>query len=272
MSTVAEYMSSPVVCVSPVDTLAMIRNLMLKHRIGRVVVLHEGRIVGMVTKRDLVRVIFEHRDKPIDQILAKEIMSPTVYTIKADKPVRKAAELMLSRDISGLPVLDENDQLVGIITKSDLVRYFAREGSEKPLVRDYMTKNVLKVSPYHSIFQVIKIMETAGVARVIVEEDGRPVGIITESDVSFLRFHSKPEKLVFMRPIDEFRKVRHVRFLPLIAMDVMTEDPITIESERPLKEAASIMSEKKISGLPVTSGERLVGIISKSDVVRAIAR
>jgi len=269
---VSDYMNSKVVVVDPRDTLARVRNLMLHNDISRVVVVEGLKPIGIVTETDISRILLNEsvRDspRPIDSILVSEVMTSPVISIGPRVYLKNAALLMIKGGFSGLPVVDGDGNLVGIITKTDIVRAYAEHYSGLRKVHEVMSSPVITVNPLHSIYRVGKLIEKHNIGRVVVLDGGRPVGIITKTDLTFRTAGYSPRKIKFE---DESR--RSIRMLRVpVAYDIMTPNPLTIGYLEDVAKAAEIMLSNKISGLPVVNDSGiLVGIITKTDIVRVVA-
>jgi len=262
------------------DNLAYVRNLMLKHGISRVVIVDESlKPISIITKGDMIRVMIskEWRDRPLESIYVSEVKGSTELKLATPKMiVERAARIMIRNLISGLPVVSPSTKdLLGIITKTDLLEAFVDGYGGAYKVGDLMTKHPITVKRTHTIFKVQELLAKYNISRVIVVEDDRPVGIITETDVVF----SKQAKSLLAK--DKFIKQRvrshkgretviRVYTVP-IAEDVMTPNPYVVEVDEDAAKAASVMLEHGISGLPVVKEGNLVGIITKTDLVRGIA-
>ena len=281
---VSTYMSSPVVAVRPTDTLAYARNLMLKKDIGRLVVIDEKEdLVGIVTVSDLVSAMYEVEfDRPLDQIKVKEVMSPNVITIESNKTLKAAAKLMIKNDVGGLPVLGRDGKVVGIITRSDVVRAFSERHGGEFKVKEVMRTDVATVKPTHSLFYVIKQMESDPSRKVLVVDDqGRLLGVVAERDVALLTL---PRTLIEARGKDRYMRRKAVdqlrgklvtlrNYLIPLAEDVMTPDPVTASPDDDLADVARIMASERIGCVPVVdSGGKVVGIVSKGDIVQLMSR
>jgi acetoin utilization protein AcuB len=122
-------MSLDPVVLTPEDTLRRARSLIRDNNLRRFPVVENGRLVGIVTDRDVRQadissaVMQERRyvDYILDRILVGGIMTPNPITVGPDTSIREEAALILENKIGGLPVV-EGDELVGIITESDLIR------------------------------------------------------------------------------------------------------------------------------------------------------
>jgi CBS domain-containing protein len=126
-----------------------------------------------------------------------EVMVRNVISVHPDTSLRTATELMLEHGISGLPVVDEAGRLVGMLSKTDLVRHRLDEDSEASVslpsgqhvlegttVEDVMTRQVLTAPAGASLAEAAKIMAIAGVHRVpVVTPEGALTGLVTTSDL-----------------------------------------------------------------------------------------
>src|SRR5918997_898453 len=146
-------------------------------------------------------------------------------------------------------------------------------------VRDIMETDVPVVTVADSVEQVIHVLrehELPGVP--VVNEGGRCVGIITESD---LVIAGEDEELhlphyvqlfggvVFLESISHFEERLRKAFAST-AEDMMTPDPVTIEPDATVREAARVIARKKHNRLPVVEHGRLVGVVPRVDVLDAL--
>ena len=119
------------------------------------------------------------------------------------------------------------------------------------LVRDIMVRNIKTVRTDDSVYDAALKMNKFSIGSVIVTNNGRPVGIITERNVL--------DRIVVPRL--DAGSVR--------AKDIMSSPLVTIDIHAAVDEAAHIMAKKKIKKLPVIEGEKVVGLVSTSDIIRA---
>jgi CBS domain-containing protein len=140
-------------------------------------------------------------------------------------------------------------------------------------VSEVMTREVVTVRPETPIHEAAALMASRGISGVpVVDGEGRVVGILSEGD---LIVRQKPrESLPWWRQFfadaealaREYRKA-----VGTTAGDVMTTEILSIGPEAPLAAAAMILHEQRIRRLPVVANDRLVGIVSRGDLVRALA-
>jgi CBS domain-containing protein len=123
-------------------------------------------------------------------------------------------------------------------------------------------------------------MEKNDITRVVVVDRTKPVGIVTASDVAFAQLEA-PEEGVARRKIKFTRKseradrprYRYVKYVALLtAENVMKPELFMIEADDDAAQAARLMLEHGIGGLPVVEGDKLVGIITKTDITKGVAK
>ncbi len=117
---VEEIMTEEVVTVAPETTVEEAERMMNVNQIGRLVVETDGEVVGIVTDGDLV--YDQDDDNKIEKVMNKEVV-----TIYHDRSVQEAAQVLSDRKIGGLPVLNREEKLVGIITAEDIVSGYVRD-------------------------------------------------------------------------------------------------------------------------------------------------
>jgi CBS domain-containing protein len=285
-------------------TLYDARNILLKYNISRVVILSDKeskKPVGIVTEKDIAKFLYAELPKrSLDEIRIEEIIiNQNLITVKEDTEIQTCAKLMLDNGISSLVVDRDHDNgsvLGGIITKSDLLDTYAKSFGGNVVIKEYMTKKVLTVEPDESVHMVLLIMADRKVSRVIVvgDNNSKPVGIITSHDLlsaSTLLVADK-SRILYTQYWAKGKDTKNIkikgentgnastpsRVLPygmkriLLAEDIMKFNPIMVTDYADLVDAALIMRGNRISGLPVVdANDSLVGIITKTDITRAIA-
>jgi CBS domain-containing protein len=256
------------------------REVLLKHHVGRLPVLDNSKKpVGIITEKDFVRAIYKLGGKTIDKILVKDFMSKNLITVKKTDTIYDCANLMRAHKISSILVLD-NGNLAGIVTKTDLASVFLTQSAELLKVSEIMTPKVVTVMPADSLLLVENLLVKHRISRIVVERNRRPVGIITNRDFlpakmpRWIREFADPKEVekyrLDPRP-DEFRMNQLSYILSFRAEDIMTSNPIIVDHDEQVSSAVLIMIRNGISGLPVVKKSLLCGIVTKSDIVRAIA-
>ena len=144
-----------------------------------------------------------------------DVMTPTPITVKPQTDLKDAIELLAENKISGVPVVDEEGKLEGILSESDLM--WQESGVETP--------------PYIMIL----------------------------------------DSIIYLKNPSRYEKDIH-KALGQTVGEVMTPKPISIKSDRTIKEAAQILHHKKILRLPVIDNlGKVIGIITQGDIIREMA-
>jgi CBS domain-containing protein len=142
MSAVSEIMSRGVITanVESNPSVLDIANMMIKSKVGSVVLLKAGKPAGIITERDVIKKVSSLNKKPRD-IQAADIMSSPLITVKAYDSVDTAAALMSKNKIKRLPVLETDGSIAGMLSVTDIAKRLA-----KILVDDYNRYRTLKAA------------------------------------------------------------------------------------------------------------------------------
>ncbi|MEE9182516.1 MAG: CBS domain-containing protein [candidate division NC10 bacterium] len=129
---VVERMKTKLVVASPTDSVAAAWRFLRQHQIRHLPVVEDGKLVGIVTDRD-IRLVFpsaltsgrreQDPHDALEKVSVREIMTGQVVTVAPEASIANAARLLLERRIGGLPVV-QGSRLVGIITKTDILAAF----------------------------------------------------------------------------------------------------------------------------------------------------
>lgn len=122
-----EIFTRNVITAGPADTLATVACKMREHNVGTVVIVEDGRPVGIITDRDLALALALGAQGVSPQASAEKVMSRHVLAIPEDMGVYTATQFMREREVRRLPVVDREDRVVGIVTLDDVLRFLGRE-------------------------------------------------------------------------------------------------------------------------------------------------
>ena len=135
----------------------------------------------------------------------------------------------------------------------------SRRPASASCVRDYMTTNVTTLNDESRLLDAALLIRRTGKRHVpIVNEAGKPVGIISDRDVSRMA----PSMLSRMTP-EEYNQIFEATPITV----AMTKNPITAAPEMPIREAVTLLYEKKIGALIVTEDDKVVGILTVTDML-----
>ncbi|WP_101476839.1 CBS domain-containing protein [Candidatus Nitrosotalea bavarica] len=269
------------IVVTPRTSLLDARAILLKHGISRLIVSEKEKPVGMLTEKDLVKAIYRIDAKPLEATRVSDVMSKDLVTVQESATLHDCAKLMLDNKISSVIVLHKDKTLSGIITKTDLASVFLTQATEPLQVSKIMTRDVITVKPADSLLYVESVLVNNKISRVVVERNRQPVGIITHRDFIpakmplWLKQSGDPTEVENYRMATnpkEYRSNQLSYLLTFIATDIMTSNPITVDVADDVSNVSLLMIRHGISGLPVVKGNLLVGIVTKTDIVRAIVK
>jgi len=131
------------------------------------------------------------------------------------------------------------------------------------MVRDWMTPDPITAPPTMTLPSALEVMAQHSIRRLPVVDKGRLVGIVTRGDLR----SGQPSQATSL----SFFEIHYL--LERVTLDrLMTRNPVTVADDATITEAARLMLQHKISGLPVMKGGHLVGIITESDIFRLVVR
>ncbi|HEY9598288.1 MAG TPA: CBS domain-containing protein [Cyanophyceae cyanobacterium] len=140
------------------------------------------RLRGVEPKALIEHLLTQLKDQIPQPLTARELMSSPVRTIRPDTTISEAQRILLRYGHSGLSVVDENDQLVGVIARRDLDLALHHGFGHAP-VKGYMTKNIQTITPQTPLSEIESLMVTYDIGRLPVLDNGQLLGIVTRTDV-----------------------------------------------------------------------------------------
>jgi CBS domain-containing protein len=276
----ASHVAKPLVSLESNKTFLDARNLMLRYNIKRIVVTSpdDKKAIGIITEKDIGKFLSNHLldKRNVEEVILREFLdnNSKLYAVSRNSSLGICVQFMLDKNISSLLITGENNQVNKIITKTDLIALIAFRQFDNLIVSEYMTKNVITVSPEEDISIVLDLLNRYKISRIIVIKENKPIGIITGRDIIpkgyFLNIdgHGREVENEAARK----GKLTVSNFTtPMTVKDIMTPNPLIVGEEASIDEAAKLIIENRISGIPVINKlQNLAGIITKTDIIRAI--
>ena len=268
------------ISIPPNTSILDARDILIRHRIGRLIIEFNKKPVGIITEKDLSKSISVFSGNPIAKIMVRDIMSKDLVTVQQDNSIYDCAKLMKEHGISSVIVKNSRDKLVGIVTKTDLVSTFLIQSTASLPISKIMTRKVITVSPNDSIFEVQSVLLNNKIRRTVVSKNNIPVGMITYRDFIpaktfdvYKEFTDSEERteVLWSPQLNEFNVNNLSYLLTFLARDIMSKNPFSVSPDDVVYTAAILMIRHGISGLPVVRGKKLVGIVTKSDIINVIA-
>ncbi len=300
---VSRIMRDDVTAVQPSAPVAQVVTLLLERGVRSLPIIDDdGRLLGILTDGDLLHRagltarLSLQKDLPAEQagallaalrqspLTAGEIMTTPVISVRGDESVRTAVARMVKHNLKRLPVVSEDERLIGMVTRIDVFRAVEmQQGSvvepEVPRrghsIETLMHADVPAVGPEATLEEIVRALESSQRRRaVVIDENRRVLGIISDGDL-LRRSQQKHHPglmarlrglLVGDEPIEQVLPDAGER-----AADLMTTPVITVQLDTPLTTALQLMTNHAVKRLPVVDAEgRLVGLLGRASVLRGL--
>ncbi len=268
------------ITVGPNTSLLKTREILLENKVKRVVIVDKRKPLGVITEKDIAKKIYGLGTTPIKTIKAKDFKSKKLFTLTPEDSVKDCAKMLKKNRISLALILNKDRTLKGIVTKTDLVSVFLTKESSSIKVSQIMRRDVITAAPSDPILHAESLLIRYGISRVIIKRNRLPVGVITFRDFvpakipQWIAESADPKEVQeykFKKGLEEIHSNQMSYLFPFHCTDIMTSNPITIEENEDIKQTIVLMIKNNISGLPVVKKSKLVGIITKSDIVKVLA-
>ncbi|MFQ5573921.1 MAG: CBS domain-containing protein, partial [Nitrosopumilaceae archaeon] len=258
--------SSPVISLEKDTTIDRVLLKMQLNHIKTVLITSEKIPLGVITETDIVKFLEEdNSSRALDEIPVTELMTGKLISITGGQQdhLNQCAQRMEIFKIGAIIILDEDGEVMGIASKTDITNAYSIMYPGKFKVKDHMTKKVATCRKSDSIQFALNMINKSGISRLVVtDQNGTPAGIIKHTN-NFKK--SSQEALDYWNPTTLDQTLPVEKFL--------SRDTLLVDLEGDLAEAARLMIKNLVSGIPVVDKRKnLVGIITKSDVVRAFTQ
>ena len=277
--------SKDVISIPPSKSIKDTAKVMMEHEFRRLPITDpgSGKVLGIVTVMDILDFFgggkkFNIIEKKYqDNFLAainepvREIMSRGVVTLSNKASIGETIEVMSSNHVGAIPLVDNDNKLVGIVTERDIVLSLSGVIS-KETVADYMSHKVFTTTPGTPLESACKIMVRNGLRRIpiiggeadISKASKKLLGILTSTDV--IRFLNAKELF------DKLNSNLATDVLKTQISDIMAKEPITVSQDMGIGDLCTLFAEKNIGGVPVVKDDEVIGIITERDILRAVKR
>lgn len=266
---VIDVMRRDVTTVGEQDTLGVAHRSMLRHGIRHLPVVRVGRLVGLLSERNMLAHLSKVESPEGDEAIVGQVMSTPVQTIHPSAPLADAAARMSVHKVGCLPV-EEEGELVGIVTSTDLLASMTHHPVQglDPSCLDagaIMSTKVQAVMPNEPLLQAVTSMVLRAVHPLpVVDGRRRVVGILSERDI----------RLAVGDPLQALGDAElSEKLVNMKVSQAMTRNPRTVRTDTSLASFVDALLADRFGGLPVVDeGERLVGIVSYIDLLLCVRR
>lgn len=266
----------PVVTASLATSVYDIVHIMAKEGFRRIPIVdpRARALQGIVTSTDIVDYLgggkkfeiiqreyggsfFKAINEPV-----KSVMRPNPPAVENTATITRAIELMKRHGVGGLPVVDNTNRVLAIVTERDLLSVFETR-ARGAKVAGLMTEKVVTADSGTTIIEAEKQMVEKSFRRLPLVSDGKLVGIVTAMDI--VRFFGSGE--VFQH----LRSGMILQVLQTPALQTGTKKLVTVSPDANVDEAARTMKENKVGALLVVDEEKLVGILTERDFFKLVS-
>ena len=261
------------------SSLSHVISELLKHNISRLIVTDENLPVGIITEKDIgLFLLNDDTEKNLDDVPVSQIMNE-ITSVLDSVNIKGCVEIMLEKGIGSLGVTSNKDGLIGIITKTDIAQHYAQNHAGMHKVGDIMTISYLSMNSDNFLSDVVSKMIEEKISRIFLKnEQNDPEGILTFRDL----FHVALEQGNLDSVLDNADQSISVVFTrkgflsdsgfgnTIKAKDVMTKNFKSVDFEEDLVVACRAMVQNRINGMGVKINGKLGGVISKTDILKAI--
>jgi len=255
-----------VLVARPDDDLALAFRLMIGAGIRHLPIVEGPHVVGLLTERDVLRRHAEVGSQAAGGERLRDVMTHPPVTVHGHEDATTARRIMLDRGIGCLPVIGAKEELLGIVTRSDLLRAdlgasAAPSYAPPDTAGMLMRKAPLTAAADDYFLDALARMEGQGIRHLpVVDGDRRVVGMLSDRDVRTAIGNRRDRS----RRGDGLVRLRSLR-----VSDVMSREPFLLQTDAPFREVAAVFVDREFGAVPVVdSTSRLVGIISYVDVLR----
>lgn len=261
---IKNLMSEDLITIDKDQNLSDALKLLRKHNVSRLPVTNNKELVGIISERDIAKKLgsSKYESMPASRLHISSVMVKDVFTVPETMQLGDVAKLMLENGIGSVPVMHD-DKMVGIVSKADFVTLAVGIAFDKITVKEIMTKDLTAISPTERLVHARRLMLESHVGRLPVVDDDKLVGMITSKDLmrAFIDFRKKvPEKY------------QKSQIKDVLVEDIMSSNPQYVSKEMTITEVSNIMIETGYNGLPVVEEDKVVGIITQTDILRLIEK
>ena len=262
---IKNLMSEELITVDKDQNLSDALKLLRKHNVSRLPVTNNKELVGIISERDIANKLgsSKYESMPASRLHISSVMVKDVFTVPQTMQLDEVARLMLENGIGSVPVMNDDDDMVGIVSKADFVTLAVGIAFEKITVKEIMSKDLTVVSPTERLVHARRQMLESHVGRLPVVEDESLAGMVTSKDLmrAFIDFRKKvPEKY-------QKSQIKEV-----LVEDIMSSNPTFTSKDATIADVARVMIETGYNGLPVVEDDNVVGIITQTDILRLIEK
>ena len=255
---VKDIMVSKVISVDKDESLKRVLDLMQKCQITKIPVVEDKKFFGLVTDNVIAYKLGSIRKKGVtaSRLHASSVTEKNVLTISADDEVKTILKSVGEPGPTMLPVV-EKGKLVGVVTKADLLPLV----KNKNQLNTIMQRKVYVITPDDRVIHARRVMINEGIARLPVVEKNRLVGVISDIEIALA--------FAFLKKSYSLGRQKH-QLDELTVGEIMKTPVVWTEPSTTIADVAQIMLAQNVGSLPILENDRLIGMVTRTDLLRTI--
>jgi len=247
LGKISSIMSRDVITLEPKEILMSAVEKMNFNNVSCVVVVEDKKPTGILTERDIIQIIGHNINLNVTRLVS--VMKSPVIAISEEIDIPEAANLMVINSLRRLVVVDGEHNIIGIVTQTDIIKNLSIDSfiSFKK-AEQIMKRKIISLGRKDTVSAAVELMIKNHISCVLIIEDDKPVGIITERDIT--------------KSIAENNILNNVE-------EIMNFPVFTADKDINLYDATKLMEKNKLRSLVIVDSEGdVIGIVTKSDIIK----
>src|SRR4030043_1792402 len=247
LGKISSIMSRDVITLEPKEILMSAVGKMSFNNVSCVVVVEDRKPTGILTERDIIQIIGHNINLNVTRLVS--VMKSPVIAISEEIDIPEAANLMVINGLRRLVVVVGEHNIIGIVTQTDIIKNLSIDSfiSFKK-AEQIMKRKIISLGRKGTVSEAVELMIKNRISCVLVIEDDKPVGIITERDIT--------------KSIAENNILNNVE-------GIMNFPVFTADKDINLYDATKLMEKNKLRSLVIVDSEGdVIGIVTKSDIIK----
>jgi diguanylate cyclase (GGDEF)-like protein/PAS domain S-box-containing protein len=247
LGKISSIMSRDVITLEPKEILMSAVEKMNFNNVSCVVVVEDKKPTGILTERDIIQIIGHNINLNVTRLVS--VMKSPVIAVSEEIDIPEAANLMVINSLRRLVVVDGEHNIIGIVTQTDIIKNLSIDSfiSFKK-AEQIMKRKIISLGRKDTVSAAVELMIKNHISCVLIIEDDKPVGIITERDIT--------------KSIAENNILNNVE-------GIMNFPVFTADKDINLYDATKLMEKNKLRSLVIVDSEGdVIGIVTKSDIIK----
>ena len=247
LGKISSIMSRDVITLEPKEILMSAVEKMNFNNVSCVVVVEDKKPTGILTERDIIQIIGHNINLNVTRLVS--VMKSPVIAISEEIDIPEAANLMVINGLRRLVVVDGEHNIIGIVTQTDIIKNLSIDSFISFKKAEHiMKRKIISLGRKDTVSAAVELMIKNNISCVLVIEDNKPVGIITERDIT--------------KSIAENNILNNLE-------GIMNFPVFTADKDINLYDATKLMEKNKLRSLVIVDSEGdVIGIVTKSDIIK----